>query len=653
MIDAGSEASVQRETRLRFVLNVVLVGILCYASNEIGFAHKILPHNISVLWPTSAILLSVLLVARPVHWWAYVLAAYFSSVIRDARAGFPAEGFLFLGAGLLEILGAAFVLRRYLDPLRMFDSLRGIALYLAIAVIGAPGISAFVSASAGGAEHYWFFWRVWFLSEGLAQLTLAPAILSWIALTRNGLGTVSTARWVEASALFCAVALVGSVAFTGEVPGGHGIPAMVYLPLPFLLWAAVRFGPMGMTTSLLIVAFLSISGAVHGRGPFASSGEWQDVISLQLFLGTVSVPLLLLAAVIHESREKAQVLRESESRFRSMADNSPVMIWMSGPDRKCEYFNKPWLNFTGRTLEQELGDGWVEGVHPEDRQHCLRVYTESFDARRPFEMEYRLRHRNGDHRWVIDCGVPRFMPDGSFTGYIGSCLDIAERKLSEAAARDLSGRLIRAQEDERRRLARELHDDLSQSLALLSVDIEMFGRSPPDGREVISGRMKELSATVKGLSSEVHRLSHELHPAKLEQLGLAAAIRGFCKELGAAHQIAIEFEPGNVPRQLPDDVALCLYRITQEALRNVVKHSRATSARVELVIEGPHLRLTITDEGCGFEVEASPGRSSLGIVSMRERVRMVQGQISVQSRPSEGTCIEVRIPVAPDGKDES
>ena len=167
----------------------------------------------------------------------------------------------------------------------------------------------------------------------------------------------------------------------------------------------------------------------------------------------------------------------------------------------------------------------------------------------------------------------------------GAALDNTARKLAEEAAHDLSGRLIHAQEEEQTRLARELHDDLSQSLALLSVELEMFGQSPPAERGQISARMQEFSAQVKRLSSEVHRLSHELHPAKLEQLGLVAAMRGFCKEFAMAHEMAIQFADRSVPRAVPEDTALCLYRITQEALHNVVRHSGGTAASVELTME--------------------------------------------------------------------
>ena len=227
--------------------------------------------------------------------------------------------------------------------------------------------------------------------------------------------------------------------------------------------------------------------------------------------------------------------------------------------------------------------------------------------------------------------------------------DVTERRRAEAAARELAGRLINAQEAERSRIARDLHDDFSQRLALISIELEVIGQKPPAQPDAIRGRMEELSAQVKSLSSEVHRLAHELHPSKLDQLGLSAALRGFCKELAAAHEIAIEFEPRDVPQRLPKDVALCLYRITQEALQNVVKHSGASGAKVALAAHGQELHLTVTDDGSGFNAGAVRPGSSLGIVSMRERVRMVQGHLSIQSHPGQGTRIEVRVPIAAPG----
>jgi two-component system, LuxR family, sensor kinase FixL len=147
---------------------------------------------------------------------------------------------------------------------------------------------------------------------------------------------------------------------------------------------------------------------------------------------------MVLASVVDISeRHKAEAeLREGESRFRVMADTAPVMIWMSGTDKLCTWFNKPWLDFVGRSMDQEIGDGWAENIHPEDYDRCLETYVTAFDARQPFLMEYRLRHHDGEHRWVLDNGVPRYGGAGEFAGYIGSCIDITERKAAEMALRE-------------------------------------------------------------------------------------------------------------------------------------------------------------------------------------------------------------------------
>jgi PAS domain S-box-containing protein len=131
-------------------------------------------------------------------------------------------------------------------------------------------------------------------------------------------------------------------------------------------------------------------------------------------------------------------LRESEERFRAMADTAPMLVWMSGVDKGCNYFNKTWLDFTGRTLEQEIGSGWTTGIHPDDYQYCLDTYEKAFDARQPFSMDYRLRRHDGEYRWILDQGVPRLTPDGEFLGYIGSCVDISDRKYAEETQRYLA-----------------------------------------------------------------------------------------------------------------------------------------------------------------------------------------------------------------------
>jgi signal transduction histidine kinase len=215
---------------------------------------------------------------------------------------------------------------------------------------------------------------------------------------------------------------------------------------------------------------------------------------------------------------------------------------------------------------------------------------------------------------------------------------------SQRELRALAGRLLQAQETERRRIARELHDDLSQRLALLAVELDLLGQRPPDEVARLAVNVQELSAQVRELSSVVHDLSHNLHPAKLEQLGLVAGIRGLCKEQAQAHGLQVEFTPQPIP-PLPHDTALCLYRIVQEALRNVVKHSGARQARVELDKDADGVSLRIADDGAGFAPDGADCRGGLGLVSMRERLRLVGGTIAIDSKPSGGTRIAVHVPL--------
>jgi PAS domain S-box-containing protein len=374
-------------------------------------------------------------------------------------------------------------------------------------------------------------------------------------------------------------------------------------------------------------------------------------------VGGISVCLaqavLIAGLLVHRRkwRRAERAVRESEARFRLMADAAPILVWASGADKACTYVNRPWLEFTGRPLEKEVGDGWAESVHPDDLPRCLEVYATHFDAREPFAMVYRVRRHDGEYRWILDRGVPRLAPDGEFAGYIGACTDITDRREAEdglqASRRELqllTGRLIETQELERRRVARELHDDINQGLALLSVEIDLLGRKPPATPAEFADRVRDLSARVQEVSSAVHDLSHQLHPSKLEQLGLVAAVRGLCREVKQHHGLEVTFTSRDVPEAIPEATALCLYRIAQEALRNVIKHSGAAHAAVELTGAAGRVRLRVSDDGAGFDPASAHRTGGLGLVGMRERLNLVGGEMAVDSRPGGGTRIDVRAP---------
>jgi signal transduction histidine kinase len=230
----------------------------------------------------------------------------------------------------------------------------------------------------------------------------------------------------------------------------------------------------------------------------------------------------------------------------------------------------------------------------------------------------------------------------------------AERdlRLSQVELRSLTGRLLQAQEGESRRIARELHDDLGQGLALLTVEMDLLRQKPPEAGK-LAPRLEELLRQTRLLSSSVHELSHQLHPAKLEQLGLAAAIRGLCHEMTRHHGVKLEFtEPQAPSAAIPADVSLCLYRIAQEALANSVKHSGATQVWVELSGTADTISLRIVDNGIGFDPKIVQGKGGLGLASMRERVFPLAGAVVIDSHPAGGTRVSVTVPLSPPASTE-
>ncbi len=344
-------------------------------------------------------------------------------------------------------------------------------------------------------------------------------------------------------------------------------------------------------------------------------------------------------------RRKAEAAgHESEERFRLVANSAPVLIWMSDPDKLCTYFNQPWLEFTGQPLQSQLGNGWAQGVHPEDLKSWMDTYRGAFDRLAHFEAQYRLRRNDGEYRWVLGTGVPRFNPDGSFAGYIGSCIDITERKMVEDALESLSGHLIEAQDEERKRIAREIHDDYSQRVALLGVNLEQLAENVGDSSAEASQKVHELLDRVGDLASDLHALSHRLHSSTLESLGLVAGLKAFCVEFSDQQGIQVDFASENVPHGIPGDAALCIFRIAQEALRNVKKHSGADRAVVRLEWAGDRLQLLVSDLGKGFDPSRPSAERGIGIRSMEERLRLLGGQLEIHSLLMEGTRIDARLP---------
>src|SRR5262249_10025837 len=505
------------------------------------------------------------------------------------------------------------------------------------------GVSSLLATNVKAYSGVASAWVIYWLGDSTGVLLVTPLVLAVPSLLRIR----SRASIGELAALLMFLIAACLVLF-GHLPSIQvKFDVLGFAVLPFVMWAAIKFGTGGASLSVLVTATIATVETAYGQGPFAGNTPFTNAVLLDVFFSVLAVSGLTLSAVIAErdqaarklteeklreyknavegaeemiaivdrgyryvianrkfleyrnmTRERVighliadvlnpgvfeavvkekldrcfrgevvryemkytypglgerdvfisyfpiegaagvdrvacimqdvterrraeEAIRESEKRFRLLANTAPVMIWMSGTDKQVTYFNQLWLDFTGRS-EAELGAGFAGVVHPEDEQKCNEIYNRAFDQRQPFRKECRLRRHDGQYRWMLDIGVPRFHEDGSFAGYIGSCVDVTDRKQAEEVVSSLNRRLIEAHEEERTWIARELHDDITQRLALVAIELDQLKQYPLRSAEV-RDRIDALSSRITQLASDTQAIAHRFHCAKLEFFGIAEA----------------------------------------------------------------------------------------------------------------------------------
>ena len=634
-------------------------------------------------WFPDALLLSALLLTPPRRWWVYLLAPLPIRLLVGVAPGMPA--WFLVAAWLndsLKALFGALALRYFLKKPIRFDTVRELLIYVLFALTLLPMLSAFGGAWSRHALGFafWPAWRQWLLGDALANLVLTPAILYWAVGGYEAVRAASWQRRLEGIVAGAGLVDTGLLAFGPLLNPGYDLPARLYLPVPFLAWIAIRFGLRGASAGLSLISALAIVGALQGKGPFSSLHPELIVLSIQLFLLVAGVPTLLLAALSAERsrailslREASEDLRESEARFRIVADAAPALIWMSGPDKLCTFFNQPWLNFTGRKLEQELGNGWTEGLHPEDMRQILSDYREHFDARKPFALNYRMRRGDGGYRFVVNHGVPRYDVQGNFAGYIGSCVDLTERKQAELELQRQRAELAHvARLTTMGELTASLAHELShpQTAILSNAQAgELFLAAQPPAVEEVRKILADIVRDNRRAVEIIQRLRSFLRKRELdfEQIDINQLIREIVSlvqpDAGMRHVgLRLELTQG-LPAVRADRVHL------QQVLLNVMLNgmdamNERPQRNRELLIEtrlarvgGEAIEVAVRDSGLGISADkinslfepfftTKAHGMGMGLSISRNIIEAHGGSIKAENNPDAGATIRFTIPVA-------
>jgi len=349
-----------------------------------------------------------------------------------------------------------------------------------------------------------------------------------------------------------------------------------------------------------------------------------------------------LVEVNRNLEAQAAILQTREELLRIFVKHVPVSVAMLDRDMRYLQVSERWCADFGLSSMDMLGRSHYE-IFPDLPERWKQIHRRALEGETMRAEEDRWDRQGGTIwlRWEI-------RPFQSLDGLPGGILifseDITRRKQIDEALAEFPRKLIEAQEQERIRIGRELHDDICQRLAMLAIELQQVQENPlilPDVRN----RMGELQQQTSEITADIQSLSHELHSAKLQYLGIAAAMRGFCRKFGEQQKVEIDFQTHDMPGPLSADTSLCFFRVLQESLHNASKHSGVRHFEVRLWGTSDEIHLTVKDSGTGFDQEAAKTSPGLGLISMDERVKMVNGTLTVESHSKGGTTIHARVPL--------
>jgi PAS domain S-box-containing protein len=378
------------------------------------------------------------------------------------------------------------------------------------------------------------------------------------------------------------------------------------------------------------VRWVAASGAFH----YAANGEPERMLGM--------------AVDITDRKQAEARLRESEERLRQAAQAGRMYAfeWDVATDVIVRSAECADILDWSQDPTVDTGKQFVASIHPDDRERYAAVEKALTPSDPTYQLTFRVVRPEGALIWLEESGRASFDSEGKLLRVMGMVADDTERKLAEEALSSVSRRVIEAEERERSRVARDLHEDIGQRLALLAIEIEQLKNDPPDQAEELLGRMDAVWRQTLEVLTDVKASAHELHSPRLQYLGLAAAMRSFCEEFGARRSVEIDFRSQDLHGPVSPDISLCLFRVLQEALHNALTHSGVQRFEVRLWRQSEEVNLTVSDRGVGFEADAVTKARSMGLIGMRERLKLLKGTFSIESQLKRGTTIHARIPLS-------
>ena len=651
----------------------LLTAAAYYLGAKVGLALTFPPLPVSVLWPPNAILLAALLMV-PTRWWWAILAAVFPvHLVAELQGGVPLMMVLsWFVSNCTEALIGAGIVRAMTKHPHPFETLTGVTVFVLSAALLAPFLSSFLDAAfvrlnGWGQSSYWEVWRARFLANALATLTLVPLVLTWCRRPSGSVRPVSPDAIGEAAALACGLLVAGLLVFEYHDASTVLMPAILYLPLPFMLWAAFRFGPRGASAVCTVVGFLAIVGAAHGRGPFAAGSSADNALAVQLFLIFVCVFLLCLAAVMAERNEAERALRESEDRYRAVVDSHTDLLCRYLPDTTITFVNAAYCRFFGRSAAELIGRKFIDFVPEGAREAVLVNIERAIRSQGPVTLEHEVIMSDGNLRWQQWIDEP-VRAEGVATGEMqGIGRDITERKRMEDHRRELSHatRLVMVGE-----LTAGIAHEINQPLGaiLCNVDAaEMLLDSQSDCIDEVRKILDDIrrddiraSEVIRHMRSLLRKREMEMRPLDLNAL-IDEVLRLVASD-AARRQTIIETRLNPVGHVNGDRVHLqqVLLNLVLNGLEAMVDTPRS---RRRLIVfsgrtESGDIEVCVSDAGHGIPAErmrtifesfvsTKPDGMGLGLSIARSIIEAHGGRIEARNNAMAGAMFRFELPAYP------